>query len=218
MLNTDDMIKLIPLYSKAAVVTVQLTLLAVLISLIIGISGNLAYYYRISVLNRIVKFYTEISRNTPILAQLFFLYFGLPALGIRLSGFACGTIALSFLGGGYMIEGIRSGFEVIGANQMESALSLGLSRTQILWHVISPQAFRASLPAVSANIIFLLKETSLAGAIAIPDLMHTATSQISMYYRTNESLIMLTLYYVLLIGPLCILFSLLERRLGYGRN
>ena len=212
------MFDLIPLFNRAAILTVQLTALGVFFALLIGILGNLAYYYRIPILSEFMKGYTELSRNTPILAQLFFLFFGLPQLGIRFSGFVCGVIALSFLGGSYMMEAIRGGIEAIGKTQLETAHSLGLSRTQILLYVILPQAIRTALPALASNVIFLLRESSLIGVIAVPELMHIARSQIGMFFRTDEVLIMLTLYYLLLIGPLGILFSYMERRLRYGRS
>lgn len=217
MLNTEYMLGLIPLFNRAAVLTVQLTVLGVFFALLIGIIGNLAYFYRVPVLTEIMKGYTELSRNTPILAQLFFLFFGLPQMGIQFSGFVCGVIALAFLVGSYMIEAIRGGIEAVGKTQLETAYSLGLSRTQVLVYVILPQAVRTALPALAANVIFLLRESSLVGVIAVPELMHIARSQIGMFFRTDEVLIVLTMYYLVLVGPLSILFFLLERRLRYGR-
>ena len=218
MLNTEYMLGLVPLFNRAAIVTVQITALGVLFSFLVAVLGNLTYYYRIPVLTGLVKCYTELSRNTPLLAQLFFLFFGLPQLGIQFSGFVCGVIALSFLGGSYMIEALRGGIESVSKNQLESAQSLGLSYTQVLIYVVLPQAIRVALPALAANVIFLLRESSLIGAIAVPELMLIARSQIGMFFRTNEVLIMLTLYYLILIGPLSMLFSYMENRLRRERT
>jgi polar amino acid transport system permease protein len=212
------MLELIPLFNRAALMTIYLTALGVLFSLIVGVVGNLAYYYRIKFLTGVMKGYTELSRNTPLLAHLFFLFFGLPVLGIRFSGFVCGVLALTFLGGSYMMEAIRGGMEAVSKTQRETALSLGLSRTQMLLHIVSPQAIRTALAAVSANVIFLLRESSLIGVIAVPELMQIARSQIGMFFRTDEVLIMLTAYYLLLIGPLSLLFIYIERRLRHGRH
>ena len=217
IVNTDYMLSLIPMFNNAAMLTVQLTAYGVFYSLIIGLIGNLIYYYRIPVLTSFVKGYIELSRNTPILAQLFFLFFGLPQLGIVLSGFVCGVIALSFLGGSYMIEAFRGGIESVSKTQIETAHSLGLSRTQILLFVIIPQAIRTSLQSIIANVIFLLRESSLVGFIAVPELMQIARSEIAMFFRTDEVLIMLTIYYFLLIAPISLFFYFLERRLRYGR-
>lgn len=217
-LNIDYMQSLIPLMTSAAGYTVRLTFWGVLISLTIGLLGNLVYYYKIPVLKQIVAVYTELSRNTPIIAQLFFLFFGLPQFGIMLSGFASGVIALSFLGGSYMIEALRGGMEAVSKLQMESSQALALSPTQILIYVVLPQAVRTSLQAISANIVFLLRESSLIGAIAVPELMQVARSEISMFFRTEEVLIMLSLYYILLIAPISLFFYWLEKKLRYGNK
>jgi len=217
-MNTEYMLSLIPLFNQAALVTLRLTGLGVFFALLVGILGNIIYYYKIPGATWLMKAYTELSRNTPILAHLFFLFFGLPAIGINLSGFVCGVIALAFLGGSYMMEAIRGGIEAVGKAQRESAQSLALSRSQIFVHIITPQALRTAMPALAANVIFLLRESALVSVIAVPELMLIARSQISMFFRTNEVLLMLTAYYVLLIAPLSVLFYLLERRLRYGRR
>jgi len=218
MLNTEYMLNnLIPLFNRASLVTIRLTAWGVLLSLLVGIIGNLIYYYKIPGLSWLMKAYTELSRNTPLLAHLFFLFFGLPVLGIHFSGFVCGVIGLTFLGGSYMMEALRGGIEAVSKTQKESAESLGLSRTQILIFIIMPQAIRTALPTLAANVIFLLRESALVSIIAVPELMHIARSEIGMWFRTDEVLIMLTLYYLLLIGPLSLLFYFMERRLKYGR-
>ena len=216
-MNIEYMISLIPLFGEAALMTLALTGLGVLFSFIIGVLANLVYYYRISVLTQIMKGYTELSRNTPLLAHLFFLFFGLPAIGINISGFASAVIALTFLGGSYMAEAIRGGVEAVSKSQRETADSLGLSKNQVLVYVVAPQAFRAAFAPLVANVIFLLRESSLIGAIAVPELMHIALNHISLFFRTDEVLIMLVAYYVLLIGPLSLIFHFVERRLRYGR-
>ena len=218
-LNTAYMLNnLVPLFNRAAIVTIRLTGWGVFFALVVGILGNLVYYYKIPGLTWLMKAYTELSRNTPLLAHLFFLFFGLPVLGINFSGFVCGVIGLTFLGGSYMMEAIRGGVEAVSKSQRESAQSLGLSRTQMLIYVIAPQAVRTALSALAANVIFLLRESALVSVIAVPELMHIARSEISMFFRTNEVLIMLTLYYLVLIGPLSLLFYMVERRLRHGRR
>jgi len=219
MLNTDYMLNtLVPLFNRAALVTIRLTFWGVLLAFAVGVIGNIIYYYKIPGLTWLMKAYTELSRNTPLLAHLFFLFFGLPMLGINLSGFMCGVIGLTFLGGSYMMEALRGGIEAVAKTQRESAQSLGLSKTQMLIYVILPQAFRTALSALAANVIFLLRESALVSVIAVPELMHMARSQIGMFFRTDEVLIMLTLYYLALIAPLSLFFLFLERRLRYGRR
>ena len=148
--------------------------------------------------------------------QLFFLYYGFPKIGVRLSAEVCGAVGLAFLGGSYMAEAFRSGLEAVDDVQKESALSLGLNSRQILGYVILPQALSTSVPALVANIIFLLKETSVFSAISLMDLMFTAKDLIGLYYKTTESLFLLVVFYLLILLPVSIVGTLLERRLRYA--
>ena len=165
---------------------------------------------------QITAVYIELSRNTPLLVQLFFLYYGFPKIGVRLSAEFCGAVGLAFLGGSYMAEAFRSGLEAVDDVQKESALSLGLNSRQILGYVILPQALSTSVPALVANIIFLLKETSVFSAISLMDLMFTAKDLIGLYYKTTESLFLLVVFYLLILLPVSIVGTLLERRLRYA--
>lgn len=205
-----------PLYVKAAVLTVVIGGIGIVLSAIVGLICALSRYYRIPVLRTITVIYTELSRNTPLIVQLFFLYFGLPKAGIVLSSEACGIIGLTFLGGSYMSESILSGFQSIKKTQIESAESLGLTKGQIMRYVVFPRAAAAAMPAVSANIIFLLKETSVFSAVALADLMYVAKDLIGMYSSTTESLTMLVIAYLIIILPISVLCSMLERRLRRG--
>ena len=158
----------------------------------------------------------EFLRDTPLLVQLFFLYYGLPKIGIRTDAAVCGIAGLAFLGGSYMAEAFRSGLESIEPIQTESAYSLGMDRMQTMRYVILPQAMSTSVPAFVANVIFLLKETSVFSAISLMDLMFTAKDLIGLYYKTTESLFLLVVFYLLILLPVSLLGSLLERRLRYA--
>ena len=115
-----------------------------------------------------------------------------------------------------MAESFRAGLESVGKAQLESGLSIGLSRFQLARYVVLPQAFSVTLPSLGANAIFLLKETSIVGVIAIPDLMHVTQDLIGMYYQTAESLLMLVLSYLVVLLPLSLFLSWLERRVRYA--
>ena len=211
--------KVLPLYGKAAWLTLRTGTAGILLAALVGLLCASALHWRIPVLRRITAAYVEISRNTPLLVQLFFIYYGLPKIGIKTDPEACGIIGLAFLGGGYMTEAFRSGVEAVDRIQEESALSLGLTRVQAFRHVIFPQAAAISVPAFMANVIFLMKETSVFSAVSLMDLMFTAKDQIGLYYRTAESLFLLVAAYLLILLPLSLLGSLLERRLrraGFG--
>ena len=215
-MNWDFIRTFAPEYVRAAVLTVRIGFMGIGFSLLIGMAAAVVLHFRIRVLHRLAACYVELSRNTPLLVQLFFLYFGLPKLGIRFSAEACGVIGLSFLGGGYMAEAFRSSLVAVDQIQYESAFSLGMTRLQAMRDVIFPQAFATSVPAVIANMIFLLKETSVFSGIALADLMYVAKDLIGLYYRTAEALTMLVAAYLLILLPLSLAGVFLERRLRYA--
>ena len=205
-----------PLYIEAAKLTLHMAVIGVLLAIVVGLVCSMIKYFRIPVLRQIVECYIELSRNTPLLIQLFFLYFGLPKIGIRWSAELCGIVGLAFLGGSYMTEAFRSGLETVEPIQKESALSLGMTPVQTMWSVILPQAMAVSVPSLVANVIFLLKETSVFSGIALADLMYVAKDLIGLYYKTPEALGMLGIAYLIILLPISILGTLLERRLRYA--
>ena len=212
--------KFLPMYVKAAGLTLRLGAAGILLSLALGAVCCWARYAKVPVLRRIAGAYIELARNTPLLVQLFFLYFGLPKVGVKLSAEACAVTGLTFLGGAYMSEALRSGMEAVDRTQQEAGMCLGLTPAQNMRFVILPQALATAIPAIGANAVFLIKETSVFSAVALADLMYVAKDLIGMYYKTDEALLMLTAAYLVLLLPLSIAFSLLERRLrhaGFGR-
>ena len=215
-MNWEFIMKYLPLYEKAAGLTIQIGAAGVVLAIIVGLICAAIQYYKIPVLRRIVGIYIELSRNTPLLVQLFFIYYGLPKIGIRTQADICGVAGLAFLGGSYMAEAFRSGLEAIEPIQAESAMSLGMNRFQMMVYVILPQAMSISVPAFMANVIFLLKETSVFSAISLMDLMFTAKDLIGLYYKTTESLFLLVVFYLMILLPVSILGSILERRLRYA--
>jgi len=215
-LNLEFMAKYLPMYIDAAKLTAQIAFWGIVFSLIVGFICAIVRYYRIPVLYRIVAAYIELSRNTPLLVQLFFLYFGFPKIGVVLSAKVCAVIGLTFLGGSYMAESIRSGFEAIDKVQIESAHSLGLGSWLTMKEVVFPQALSVSVPGICANVIFLIKETSVVSGIALADLMYITKDLIGLYYETDETLIMLVIFYLIILLPISIIASFLERRLRYA--
>ncbi|MCI5902740.1 MAG: amino acid ABC transporter permease [Blautia sp.] len=215
-MNWEFIIKYLPLYEKAAWLTLRIGLAGVICAILLGLCCAVIQYYKIPILRRIIAVYIELSRNTPLLVQLFFIYYGLPKIGIQTDAQTCGVAGLAFLGGSYMAEAFRSGLEAVAVIQEESALSLGMNHYQVMRYVILPQAVSISVPAFVANVIFLLKETSVFSAISLMDLMFTAKDLIGLYYKTAESLFLLVVFYLLILLPVSILGSLLERRLRYA--
>lgn len=205
-----------PLYIEAGKLTFRIALIGIIGAFIVGLICTLIRYFKIPILNKIASIYIELSRNTPLLIQLFFLYFGLPKLGIVLSSESCGIIGLIFLGGSYMSEAFRSGIEAIPDIQIESGLSIGLTKFQVIMYILLPQAITISLPAFLANIIFLIKETSVFSIVALPDLMYVAKDLIGLYYNTDEALFMLVISYAIILLPISLVFNFVERKLRYA--
>ena len=206
----------LPLYKEAAWLTVRLGMAGIALAIVVGFLCAAVQYRKIPVLKGIVAVYIEISRNTPLLIQLFFLYYGLPKLGIRTNPESCGIAGLAFLGGSYMAEAFRSGLEAVDSVQAESALSLGMTEQQTLFYVVFPQAVSISIPPFIANVIFLLKETSVFSAVSLMDLMFTAKDLIGLYYSTTESLFLLVVFYLIILLPVSLLGRVLERRIRYA--
>ena len=201
----------LPIFAEAFLLTVRIGLAGVALAFVIGVAGAFILYFKIPVFSVIIKCYVELFRNTPLLVQLFFIYYGLPVMGIRISAELCGILGLGLLGGSYMTESLRSGLEAVPAIQTESAFSLGMSRSQTFMSVILPQAFSISVPALVANVVFLLKETSVFSAISLMDLMFTAKDLIGLYYNTTESLFLLVVFYIIMLLPVSILGSIVEK-------
>ncbi|MDO4344872.1 MAG: amino acid ABC transporter permease [Eubacteriales bacterium] len=215
-MNWEFIMKYLPMYERAAWLTVRIGAAGVACAIILGLICAVIQYEKIPFLRKIAAVYIELSRNTPLLIQLFFIYYGLPKIGIQMEAGMCGVAGLAFLGGSYMAEAFRSGLEAVADIQTESALSLGMNRIQVMRYVVLPQAVSFSVPAFMANVIFLLKETSVFSAISLMDLMFTAKDLIGLYYKTTESLFLLVVFYLLILLPVSIAGSFLERRLRYA--
>lgn len=206
----------IPMYIKAAGLTIKIAALGISGAFGIGMVCSLIRELKIPVIRYLAQIYIELSRNTPLLIQLFFLYFGLPKLGIVLSSETCGIAGLIFLGGSYMAEGFRTGIDNVPQIQRESAYSLGMTRKQTFWNIILPQAVASSVPVFCANIIFLIKETSVFSAVALADLMYVTKDLIGVYYKTDEALLMLVISYLVILLPISLISSWIERRVRYA--
>jgi polar amino acid transport system permease protein len=215
-MNWDLVATYLPMYGRALLVVVKLGFWAVIASVALGLLVALVRHWQLPVADRVAGAYIEVARNTPSMVQLYFLYFGLPLIGIRVSGFACAIAGLTFLGGAYMAEAIRSGLEAVPKGQYQAAAALGLSRSQGLRFVVLPQAFAISLPAITANVIFLFKETSIVSIIAVVDLVALTQNIIGMFYTSNEAYLMLVLSYLVLLLPLSAGLRILERRFRRG--
>ena len=211
-MDVNVLISYFPKYVEAFWLTVRIGWLGIFLAVAIGIVSAFTSYFQIPVLSRVTGAYVEVFRNTPLLVQLFFLYFGLPKLGLSISAETCGIVGMGPLGGSYMSEAFRSSLGAIPKLQRESAEALGMTSHQAFFRVILPEAWTLSVPAVVANVIFLLKETSVFSAISLMDLMFTAKDLIGLYYDTTEALFMLVVFYIIMLVPVSAAGSVLEKR------
>ena len=214
-MDTEVILSYLPRYIEAFFLTIRIGFIGIGISLALGVIVAFLIHFRIPVLGKIAGVYIELFRNTPLLVQLFFLYFGLPKIGISIPANVCGALGLGLLGGSYMAEGFRSGLDSVPASQTESALALGMTRKQLFINVILPEAFALSVPATVANVIFLLKETSVFSAISLMDLMFTAKDLIGLYYNTTEALCMLVAFYIIMLVPVSVIGNIVEKKVRF---
>ena len=206
----------LPSFVQGFRLTLSLSLVGILGAIVVGIIVSLTQYFRVPILSRLFSIYVELARNTPLLIQLFFLYYAFPVLGWKMPAEVCGIVGLIFLGGAYMAEGFTGGFNGVSRTQLDNGRALGMSNWQLARYVVFPQGFALSMPALAANIIFLVKETSIFSVIAIPELTNTALDLIGMYYQSNEYLFILVVAYAIILIPLILILNWLERRVRYG--
>lgn len=196
--------------------TLWLSLVGIIGALVVGIIASFLQYFKVPVMSQFFDAYVAVARNTPLLIQLFFLYYAFPVLGWKMSAETCGIVGLIFLGGAYMAEAFIGGFNGISQSQVDSGRALGMNNWQLARYVIFPQGITLSMPALAANVIFLIKETSIFSVIAIPELTNTALDLIGMYYHSNEYLFILVVAYAIILIPLILLLNWLERSVRYG--
>jgi polar amino acid transport system permease protein len=167
-------------------VTLFLSACTMLGGLVIGIACAAARVYGPGWLKRIVATYVEVIRNTPLLVQLFLIFFGLPSFGVRLDGMTAAIIALVINLGAYTTEIVRAGLEAVPKAQVEAGHSLGLSGLQVFRHVVMFPALKAMFPALASQFVLLMLATSVVSQISVEDLFHAASIVQSRTFRDFE--------------------------------
>lgn len=204
-----------PGFMAAAWIVLWVTVLTILLSWVCGLAAALGQRSHFKAVRGATAFYIWFIRGTPALIQIFIVYFGLPQLGIRLSPFTAGVLALGVNSGAYVAEIIRSGLSAIPRGQTESSLALGFSPALTMRTIILPQVFRIILPALTNEAISILKNTSLLSTITVIELTLYAQTLISATFRPFDFYIAVALIYLVLTSVLTQLAGWLERR--YGR-
>jgi aspartate/glutamate/glutamine transport system permease protein len=159
---------------KGFLVTLEIAFISILLSFTIGSILGILRYAKLPLLSKLVAVLVETIRNLPLLLIIFFTYFALPEVGLKLGVVAAAILALTVFESAMLAEIVRSGLNSIEKGQIEAARSSGLTYLQTMWHIILPQALSRMIPPIVSQFISLLKDTSLAVVIALPDLMHNA--------------------------------------------
>ncbi|RNB83368.1 amino acid ABC transporter permease [Brevibacillus fluminis] len=155
-------------------VTLEVAFLSIVFSFAISIIVGTLRYAKIPVISRVLAVIVELVRNLPLLLIIFFTYFALPEVGLKLEKFYAAILALVIFESAMLSEIVRSGLNSVDKGQLEAARSSGLTYSQTLWHIVLPQALRRMVPPIVSQFISLLKDTSLAVVIALPELMNHA--------------------------------------------
>jgi polar amino acid transport system permease protein len=188
--------------------TVLVSVVSITLALLVGIAGATIRLFETPLLARLVAFYVEFIRNTPLLVQIFFIFFGLPSLGIRLSLFWSGVVALTVWGGAFNTENIRGGFLAINKGIQEAAQSLGLKKLVYVRTVALPLALRVSIPSLLNTAVSVLKNSAYLQAIGLAELTFVAMDRVSLEFRTLE---MFAAIGVIYLGLVLVLSWLVRR-------
>ncbi|WP_193392582.1 amino acid ABC transporter permease [Aeromonas allosaccharophila] len=204
-----------PLLSAGLIFTVPLTLITFVLGILLGLLVALARLYGPTPLVALVRFYVWLIRGTPLLVQLFLIFYGLPSAGIVLDAFTAAVIGFTLNIGAYSSEIIRATLAAIPKGQWEAAYSIGMNWPQVMWRVILPQAARIAVPPLSNTFISLVKDTSLAAAVTVPELFQAAQRLASVTYEPLILYIETAIIYLLFSSVLSTLQDRLERKLTH---
>jgi polar amino acid transport system permease protein len=202
----------VPILLSGTLITLQIGGLSLLLGLIIGIPLAFMRVYGGRILKGITLSYSEILRGTPVLVQLFLVYYGLPQFGIVFDPIPAAFLTLGINSAAYQVEYLRGAITSVGDNQMMAARSLGMSTIKAIRCVILPQAMRLVLPSWSNEAIYMIKNTAVVYLIAVPDLMTKTKIMIARYYNPIESYMLVSVFYLVLVAFATLIFHTIERR------
>ncbi|WP_137930034.1 amino acid ABC transporter permease [Mesorhizobium comanense] len=204
--------RVFPFFVEAALVTLELTALALILGLVAAAFAAAAKMSRPAILRAIGTVYVSLFRGTPCLIQLFVLYFGGPQVGINLEPFAAGVIGLGLNIGAYMAESIRGAVMAVDRGQTEAARTIGFSRFQTLRKVVLPQAARLMIRPLGVNTVALLKGSALVSTISVVELTYTAQRFIGSTYKPFEIFGVAALLYMIMVYAVARIVDLLDKR------
>jgi His/Glu/Gln/Arg/opine family amino acid ABC transporter permease subunit len=207
----DSLALWLPPLMRAAKVTLIVAVLSIAVGAVVGLVIALLKRGRSPTLQRAASLYIEVTRGTPALAQLYIAYFGLASIGLTLDNVTASVVALGLNAAAYMAEIYRAGIESVHGGQREAALSLGMTPAQALRFIVLPQAWRVVLPPGANLGIAVLKDTSLASAIATPELMSRGYDLVGQTWRPMHIYLLVALMYMAMCLPLAQIVRRLER-------
>lgn len=207
-----------PYLLQGALVTVQISLLSMLLALVLGLVAAVAGLSRARLPRILASIYVEVIRGTPLLVQLFIVYYGLPSVGVRLEPFMAGFLTLGAHYGAYLSEVYRAGIYAVDRGQWEAAASIGMSRGMILREIILPQAFKTILPPVGNYFISMLKDSALVATISVTELLRAGQLRVAITFRAMEIYLIIAAIYLAMSYALSLLIRHLERRTSQGDN
>jgi polar amino acid transport system permease protein len=202
-----------PDFIRGTGVTLQMTLISLALGVIIGLPVGGMRVYGNKWLSRLMQAYIAIFRGTPLLIQLFVVYYGLPDVGVTFSRMAAAFITLGLNSGAYQAEYLRGALQAVGEGQMTAARAIGMSQFKAIRHIVFPQALRLVIPAWSNEMISMIKYTSVVFLIAVPDLMGQAKILAGRYYNPIEIYLAVAVVYLVLVAIASLLLGHFERRL-----
>ena len=208
----------IGLLLHGAGLTIGLTAIAATLGMALSIGGAATVLWGHPLARRLVKIYVELIRNTPFIVQLFFIFFGLPSLGIKLTAFEAAALAMTINLTAYGIEIVRAGIEAVPPGQREAGYALGLAPISTFIYIVLPQAIAVVYPALVSQIIITMLESAVVSQVAVTDLTHAADLIQSRTYRAFETYFVVTLIYLGMALVLRWLFNRAGRRLFVGKR
>jgi polar amino acid transport system permease protein len=213
-MDMSFLINSLPFLLEGSIMTIQLTVITLIIGTLLGIIMALFKLTKNIFLRSFSTLYTWIFRGTPMILQLFFFYYALPMMGINLTPFTAAVIGLSLNCGAYMAEIIRGGIISVDKGQFEASKALGFTYFQTMSKIILPQTLRIIIPSVGNEFITMLKDTSLVSTIAMVELMRSAVQISSTTFKYTEMLLAAGFLYLLMTTIFTSVFSLLEKKLS----
>lgn len=207
----DYIIRIFPQMLEGSIVTAQVFLITIVLSIPLGVLLSLGRVSSITLLQKVIGLYVWLLRGTPLMLQLFFVYYALPAVGIRLDDFEAALVAFVLNYAAYFCEIFRAGIQAVPKGQYEAARTLGMDYVQTMRRIVLPQVFRLILPPVSNETITLVKDTSLVYVLAMNDLMRTTRNLVQRDFDITPFLVA-GVFYLLATLVLTMLFERLEKR------